>query len=147
MSLIITKGSPNLVWGTGSIVSAPVGAIVDSLQLTPKNAEPIEIEDGSGLGANLILLRDGFNAKATVMYDALKTYPIEGANSALTIAFNGASNAAIPYGESTVNGSLFNANGNSVTYTVLVASVSHAFKKKGEMMIDINLVYRPQVAV
>lgn len=143
MSLKQIKGIGTIVWGAGGILAAPAGAIVDSLQLTPKNAEPIEIEDSDGLAAVQVVLRDGFNGKASVMYDNAKTWPIEGANVALAMPYNGAVANAIPFGEG--SGAAV-ANG-VVTYTCLVASVSPAYKKKGEAMVDISLTYRPNVAV
>ena len=148
MSLVNIKGTPTIVWGTGSVLGGPnglAGAVVDSIQLTPKNAEPIEIEGNDGTAANLVVLLDGFNAKASVMYDASKTYPLEGANATITIPYGGATGNAVPFGAGSANqGSA--ANG-VATYTVLVASGSPAFKKKGELMVDFNLVYRPNVAV
>ena len=143
MALKVIKGIGTIVWGTGGILAAPAGAIVDSLQLTPKNGEPIEIEDNDGLAAVEVLLRDGFNGKITCLYDAAKTWPVEGANAALAIPYNGASANAIPFGEG--NGAAY-ANG-VVTYTTLVASVSPAYAKKKEAMIDIAVTYRPNVTV
>ena len=145
--MVIIKGTPAIVWGTGSTLGGANslgGCVVDSLQLTPKNGEPIDIEGNDGMTSNLVLLVDGFNAKASVMYDSSKQYPGEGANAAITIGFNGLANA-VPFGASSVNGTV--VNGSSVTYTVLVASISPAYKKKGELMVDFNLVYRPNVAV
>ncbi|MGA3266834.1 MAG: hypothetical protein ABSE16_08425 [Verrucomicrobiota bacterium] len=145
MALVQIKGTPAIFWGASGILGAPAGAIVDSLQLTPKNGEPIEIEDSNGLAANEVLLRDGFNGKISCLYDASKLWPVEGANAALAIPFNGAGANAIPFGESSVNGAVY-AN-NAVTYTVLVASVSPVYAKKKEAMIDLNVTYRPNVQV
>ena len=143
MGLKIIKGIGTIVWGTGGILAAPAGAIVDSLQLTPKNGEPIEIEDGDGIAAVEVLLRDGFNGKVAVMYDQAKTWPVEGANVAMAIPFNGANANSVPFGEG--NGATV-ANG-VVTYVCLVASVSPSYKKKGEAMVDLSVTYRPNVAV
>ena len=99
MSNVIIKGTPSLKWGTSNGLGTPAGAIVQSLRLTPKNGSPIDIEDNDGIAANLVLLRDGFNAKATVMYDAAKTWPVEGANVALNASINGASANSYPFGE------------------------------------------------
>jgi hypothetical protein len=152
MALTQIKGTPSINWGVINIAGGniPSGAIVESLELTPKNGEPIEIEDSAGLAVNEILLRDGFNAKVSAIYDNNKVWPIEGANANLALPFNNATANAIPFGESTSNtGSVVTGNGNTaiVTYTCLVASISPAFKKKGEEMITLNLTYRPQVAV
>ncbi len=149
MSLLIIKGAPALSWGTGGTISDAnaanglAGAVVDSLQITPKNSEPIDIEGNNGITTNLVLLVDGFNAKITTMFDSTKVYPVEGANANITIGYSGANTTNIPFGAG--NGANYNAN--TVTYTVLVASISPAYKKKGEYMIDFNLVYRPNVAV
>ena len=146
MSLKIIKGIGTIVWGAGSILAAPAGAIVDSLQLTPKNAEPIEIEDSDGLCAFEVLLRDGFNGKASVLYDATKVWPVEGANVGLAVPYNTNANTAL-FGEGSANaGTAVTANG-VTTYTCLVASVSPAYKKKGEAMVDLSLTYRPGVPV
>jgi hypothetical protein len=143
MALVQIKGTPAIVWGASGILGAPAGAIVDSLQLTPKNGEPIEIEDSSGLAAVEVLLRDGFNAKVNCLYDSGKNWPIEGANAALAIPYAGAAANSIPFGEG--NGAVYAAN--AVTFTCLVASVSPVYTKKKEAMIDLNLTYRPNVAV
>ncbi len=144
MALVNIKGTPAIVWGTGGVANIPNGAVVESLSLTPKNGEPIEIEDGFGLGINQVILRDGFNAKMTVMYDASKTFPVEGANAALTIPYAGANANSIPFGES--NGANYAAN--AVTYVCLVAAPPQpTFSKKKELMIEFNLTYRPQIAV
>ena len=147
------KGVGTIVWGTGNILpsgnTALAGSIVESIQLTPKNGEPIEIEDNDGFTAFEVLLRDGFNGKVSVLYDDTKWYPIEGANVALKIPYAGAGNAAIPFGEG--NGAVFTAgaNGvpNTVTYTCLIASMSPSYTKKKEATLDFSLTYRPGVAV
>lgn len=144
MALKQIKGIGTIVWGTGGILSAPAGAILESLSLTPKNGEPIEIEDNDGLAIVQVLLRDGFNAKANVMYDSAKTWPLEGANATLAINYTGAAANAIPFGEG--NGASF-ANG-VVSYVVLVAAAPALnYAKKKEGMMEFNLTYRPQVAV
>lgn len=143
MGLTQIKGIATIVWGTGGILSIPAGAIVESLQLTPKNAEPIEIEDNNGIAAIEVLLRDGFNAKAALVYDSAKTWPVEGANCTLAVGWNGSAANAIPFGE---GNSASWANG-VVTYTCLIASVSPTYAKKKEQMVDFNLTFRPNVAV
>ena len=148
MSLVTIKGTPSIVWGTGGVLGGPTGlsgAIVDSLHLTPKNAEPVEIEGNDGTAANLVLLVDGFNARAAVVYDASKTYPVEGGEATLALPFAGASGTSVPFGAGSSGQAT--AAGGVVTYTVLIASVSPAFKRKGELMIEFHLVYRPNVTV
>ena len=100
MPLKTVKGG-TIVWGTGNIAgnAIPAGAIIDSIQLTPKNGAPIEIEDNDGLAWAEVVLRDGFNAKVAAIYDDSKTWPMAGGNAALAIAFKGSSANAIPFGE------------------------------------------------
>jgi len=52
---------------------------------------------------------------------------------------------AIPFGESSVNQSVYNAN--AVTYTCLVVAVAPGYQRKKEAMIDLDLTYRPNVTV
>jgi len=140
----IIKGISTIVWGSGNVLAAPAGAIVDSLSLTPKNGSPIEIEDNNGLAAVEVILQDGFNAKVSCTYDDAKSWPVEGANVGLAVRYNGASANAIPFGAG--NGASF-ANG-VVTYTCLVAAAPEVtYGRKKEATIKFNLSYRPGVAV
>ena len=142
MSTTLIKGTPAIVWGTKNGLGAPVGAIVESMRLTPKNGSPIEIEDNNGIAANLVILRDGFNGKVSVLYDSSKTWPVEGANVALVATINGANATSYPFGE----GNAANATANGViTYYCVMVSLEPAYQRKKEMMIDLNLAYRPNV--
>ncbi|MDE2105495.1 MAG: hypothetical protein KGL39_50175 [Patescibacteria group bacterium] len=149
MPLKQIKGIGTIVWGTAGVLggSIPAGSIVQSIRLTPKNAAPIEIEDNDGITAFQILLRDGFNAKASVLYDASKSYPVEGANATLALNWNGALANAVPFGEPGTNGGTATVANGVATYTTLIVGVSPGFEKKKEMMVDIDLTYRPNVAV
>ena len=142
MSLIVIKGQPSIVWGTSNTLGAPAGAIVESARLTPKNGSPIEIEDNNGIAANLVILRDGFNAKVTCLYDSSKTWPVEGANVAFNVAYNGASANSNPFGE----GNAASVNGNTITYFCSLTSIEPSYQRKKEEMIELNLVYRPNVS-
>jgi len=149
MGNVNIKGSPAIVWGTGNVMNSATanafaGAVVESLSITPKNAEPIEIEGNDGTACNEIILLDGFNAKANVLYDSSKVWPIEGANATLALPYSAGANTAL-FGAGTGNGVTI-ANG-VATYTVLVASVAPGLKRKGEATLDISLTYRPNVAV
>jgi hypothetical protein len=141
MSLIIIKGSPTITWGTSNTLGAPAGAIVESARFTPKNGSPIEIEDNNGIAANLVILRDGFNAKVTCLYDGSKAWPVEGANVALTATINGASANSYPFGE----GNAASISGNTITYFCSLVSIEPAYQRKKEEMIELNLAYRPNV--
>jgi hypothetical protein len=149
MSLVKINGNGTIVWGTGGVANTPNGAIIESIALTAKNGEPIEIEDNSGLGAFQVMLRDGFNAKTSAMYDASKSWPIEGSNMGLAIPFAGASANAIPFGEpAAANGGSASYASGVVTYTVLVAAPPEiTLTKKKEMMINYSLTYRPNITV
>jgi hypothetical protein len=143
MSLIAIKGTPSIVWGSPNALgaNAPMGAIVESARLTPKNGSPIEIEDNSGIAANLVILRDGFNGKISALYDGSKTWPVEGANVAFNVAWNGANANAMPFGE---GAAASYANG-IVTYYCSLISIEPSYQRKKELMVDLNLVYRPNV--
>jgi hypothetical protein len=147
MPLRQIKGIGTIVWGTGGIAGGangvPAGALIESITITPKNGEPIEIEDNDGLAAIQVILRDGFDAKVNVMYDGAKVWPQAGGNAALAISFNGANANAIPFGEG--NGATY-ANG-VVTYTCgVVADPQLNYAKKKEGLMEFPLRYRPNVA-
>lgn len=138
-----------IAWGTGGLLgnSIPSGAIVQSVKLTPKNGSPIEIEDNDGITAIEVVLRDGFNGKFTTLYDNNKTWPVEGANCSLALNWNGASANAIPFGEAGANGGNATYANGVATYVCLIASISPAYERKKEMMVDWDVTYRPNVAV
>ena len=142
MSLVIIKGLPAITWGSGNALGAPSGAIVESARLTPKNGSPIEIEDNSGIAANLVVLRDGFNGKVSSLYDANKAWPVEGANVGFNLQTNGVNANSYPFGE----GNAATVSGNTVTYYCTLASIEWSQNRKKEAMIDLNLVYRPNVS-
>ena len=142
MALTTIVGAPTIVWGTGGILAAPAGAVVESIQLTPKNGEPIDIEGNDGTTVNQVVLRDGFNAKVSCMYDGSKTWPIEGTTMSLAIPFTGAAAGTIPYGEGA--GATYAAN--VVTYSVLIGAPPEiSFNKKKEATISYQVSYRPNV--
>ncbi len=145
MSNLTIKGTPSIVWGTANTLgnTAPAGAIVESLRLTPKNGSPIaDIEDNNGASANLVLLADGFAGKVSCLYDNAKSWPVEGANVALVIPYMGANANAIPFGA----GNAASYASNAVTYYCTLVSVEPNFTRKKEAMIDLNLAYRPNVS-
>jgi hypothetical protein len=142
MSLIVIKGSPTIIWGTSNTLGAPTGAIVESARLTPKNGAPIEIDDNNGITANLVILRDGFNARVSCLYDGSKSWPVEGANVAFTAAINGAAANSYPFGE----GSAASYSNGAVTYYCSVVSIEPHYQRKKEEMIELNLAYRPNIS-
>lgn len=152
MSLRQIKTGTNvgtIAWGTGGVMGngIPAGSIIPSIKLSPKNSGPIEIEDNDGLTAVEVLLRDGFNGKFPTLYDNGKSYPVEGANCALALNFNGANANAIPFGEPGANGGAATVANGVVTYTCFIVALSPAYEKKKEMYIDWDVTYRPNVAV
>lgn len=149
MALQQIKGNGTIVWGTANIAgnSIPAGAIISSIKLTPKNGAPIEIEDNNGIAVFEIILRDGFNGKVTQLFDATKTYPVEGANCTIAISWPGAAANAIPFGEPGVNGGNANYAANVVTYTCLIAAIAPSYEKKKEAYVDWDITYRPNVNV
>src|SRR5437879_6242115 len=87
MPSAILKGINTIVWGTDNLLGSPAGAIVESGAITPKNGEPIEIENNPGFGAVAVILDDGFNAKIQCLYDKAKAWPTTAtANVVLTLA-------------------------------------------------------------
>jgi hypothetical protein len=126
----IIKGIATIIWGIGNGMNAPAGALIESIQVTPKNGNPIEIEDNNGFAISEILLVDGFDAKLNCVYDSAKVWPLEGSNVTLNLPM------------ATGN------NSNATTaFVCLVASQAPALKRKGEAMIAFNMTYRPGVSV
>jgi hypothetical protein len=127
------KASANLaiVWGTANSANAgngvlPTGAIIETLTVTPKNGDPIDIEDGDGYAAAQAMINDGFNAKASVVYDANKAMPTEGQNIVLVVP---------------------RTDGNSGTRNVNCTFWSWGFTKsrKKEKMVELNFTHRPGI--
>jgi hypothetical protein len=121
-------GDATLIWGTDGQNLGLTGAIVESATITPKNQDPIEIEDNNGFAKILVLLKDGFNGKLDFVYDKDITWPAEGDVVAFTIAKTGAA-------------------GGTEDFDCVVTSMPQQFTKKKEAMISINLVYRPNVVL
>ncbi len=129
------KPSANIaiVWGTQNAVSgnnanvAPSGMILETLTVTPKNADPIDIEGGAGFSAILVGIKDGFNAKATGVYDSNKIMPAEGDNITVIIPKSDGANA----GTGNVNCTFW--------------SWGFTKSRKKEQMIDLNFTYRPDI--
>ena len=121
------KGLTTIVWGTNNSLGSPAGAIVESISITPKNGEPIaDIENNDGASATLVLLKDGFSAKVTTVYDSNKAWPDWGDNVGL--------NLPTP-----------NSNASTMFFCICVDDVP-ALARKKEATMEISLVYRPGVA-
>lgn len=123
------KGLTTIVWGTVNAINSPAAAILESVQVTPKNGGPVaEIENGDGAGVALVMLADGFNAKVSAVYDANVAWPAEGANVGLTLPDRA------------------NANTAAVQYFCVCTAVSPpSLTRKKEAMISFDLIYRPGI--
>lgn len=121
------KGLTTIAWGTNNALGSPAGAIVESISITPKNGEPIaDIENNDGASATLVLLKDGFSAKITTVYDSNKAWPDWGDNVGLTLPTP-------------------NSNGSTTFFCICVDDVP-ALARKKEATMEMSLVYRPGVA-
>lgn len=95
------KPSANIaiVWGTGNAAAGnnanvmPSGCIIETLTVTPKNGDPIDIEGGAGFAAIQVGIKDGFNAKATAVYDSNKIMPAEGETITVVVPKSDGANA------------------------------------------------------
>lgn len=129
------KASANIaiLWGTANAVSgananvAPSGMLLETLSITPKNAEPIDIEGGAGFTAIQVGITDGFNAKASGVYDSNKVMPAEGANIVLVVPKTDGVNVG------TVN----------VNCTFWSWGITRSRKK--ETMVELTFSYRPDM--
>lgn len=121
------KGVTTIVWGTGSKLGSPSGAIVESINIKPKNPTGIgEIENGDGAGVVDVLLDDGFDATVSCVEDTAKTWPATGAAVVLTLP----------------NG----AGAGSTAFTCYVLGLpDQALSRKKEAMKTLNLRYRPGI--
>lgn len=132
MSSPTIKPSANIaiVWGTANSISSPSGVsglILETLSITPKNGDPIDIEGGAGFAAIQIGIKDGFNAKATAVYDSNKALPAEGDNIT----------AVIPKSDGNNTGT------QNVNCTFWSWGMGKARKK--EATVDLTFTYRPDI--
>lgn len=134
MSSPTIKASANIaiVWGTDNAANGganvlPSGMIAETLTVTPKNSEPIEIEGNAGFAAIQVGLEDGFNAKMTGVYDSNKAMPAEGQNIVLVV----------PKTDGANNG----------TQNVNCTFWSWGFTKarKKEQLVELNFTHRPDI--
>ena len=124
----VIKGVNTIVWGTEG-QSTPVGAIVESISITPKNPKGIgEIENGDGAGVIDVLLDDGFDATVTCVYDKAKTWPATGGAVTLTIP--------TPTG----------AGGTSAFVCYCTGWPTINTSRKKESTIQVSLRYRPGIS-
>lgn len=129
------KPSANIaiVWGVtnaaahGVANQAPNGMILETLVVTPKNADPIDIEGSAGFTAIQVGIKDGFNAKASGVFDTNKGLPAEGDNITLVIPKSDGANV----GTQNVNCTFW--------------SWGFTRARKKEQMVELNFTYRPDI--
>lgn len=133
MGTPVIKPSANIaiVWGSNDAASAgannlPNGRLIETLTITPKNGEPIDIEDGYGFTVVQVMCKDGFNARATAVYDANKALPTEGANVTIVCP---------------------KTDGNAGTANINATYWSWGFTRtrKREKMIELFFTHRPEI--
>jgi hypothetical protein len=128
---IKASGNIAIVWGTiGGLNAAnnqhmPAGMIVETLTVTPKNADPIDIEDGDGFAALQVGCKDGWNGKATAVYDANKVLPAEGSTIVVVVPNQG-------------NAGTTNANATFWSW-------GFTKSRKKEKMIELSFTNRPLI--
>jgi hypothetical protein len=125
---IVTTDNIALVWGTpnaANLGNNAAGILIDSLTATPKNGEPIDIEGGAGFTKAQVYLDDGFNAKATCVFDSNIVYPVKG--QAVTL----------------VGPILDGSNKGTKNYNCRFWSAGWTRARKKEKMIELNFTHRP----
>lgn len=125
-NIAIVWGSANAAAGANANVM-PSGLILETLTITPKNADPIDIEGGVGFTAIQVGIKDGFNAKATGVYDSNKIMPAEGANITLVVPKSDGATA----GTENVNCTFW--------------SWGFTKSRKKEQTIELNFTHRPDI--
>jgi len=123
------KPSANIaiVWGTVNAVNAGMnGLLIETLQLTPKNGAPIDIESGAGFAAVQVGLKDGFDGRATAAYDSNIALLAEGANIAVV-------------------GPKSDGNAGTTNINCTFWSWSFTRGKKKESTIEIVFTHRPDI--
>lgn len=129
------KPSANIaiVWGTINAAAGananlmPSGLILETLSITPKNGEPIDIEGGAGFAAIQVGIKDGFNARATAVYDGNKALPNEGDNIICVVPKQDGANV----GTKNVNCTFW--------------SWAFTKRRKTEKKIDLYFTHRPDI--
>jgi hypothetical protein len=129
----VIKGVTTIGWAAAgaNLLTAPAGAILESIDISPKNSGPlVEIENIDGAAVSLIYLSDGFDAKVTAVYDTNKVWPTEFANVNLHMPVMDPNGANVPTNK---------------TFLTTLANNPLKFTRKKEAMIELTLNYRPGV--
>jgi hypothetical protein len=118
----VAKGLTTVHWGTFNTTNV-TNAIVTRLAITPKNGDPIEIEDENGFTKTLVILNDGWNGSATILAQTANlTLPNVGDTVMVHLPHLGA-----------------NIN------TTYVATPEIDLERKREGTVTLRLVYRPGI--
>ena len=120
------KGITAIVWGTDNASNMTDGLILETLSITPKNAEPIDIEGNLGFSAILVGLRDGFSARATAVFVSNKAFPQEGDNITLV-------------------GPRSNGTSGTNNYNCTFWSWNFTRGRKKEAMVELVFTHRPDI--
>jgi hypothetical protein len=123
------SGNIAIVWGSGGAnggANSITGSICETLTMTPKNAAPIDIENDEGFTAIQVMLRDGFDAKATYVYDSNRSIPAEGANITLV-------------------GPKQDGNAGTTNFNCTFWSFGFSRNKKKEKTVEISFTHRPLI--
>jgi hypothetical protein len=123
---IVPSGNIAIVWGTVNAGGAPSGSIIETLSITPKDGDPIDIEGGAGFSKIQVGLWDGFGARATAVFDSNLAYPAKGSNVTLV-------------------GPKMNGNAGTANYNCTFWSWGFTRSRKKEKMIELNFTYRPDI--
>jgi hypothetical protein len=128
---VIKAGNIAIVWSTangaaGSANALPTGAVIETISVTPKNAEPLDINGSDGFSAILVGLDDGFNARVTFVYDANRPLP----------AFGDPVTLVVP-----------RRDGNNGTANINCIAWGHSFNRSRNDVakVELNITYRPHV--
>lgn len=78
MPSVIKKGLTTIFWGSGALLGGGLAsAIVETLSRKPK-IDAIAIEDNDGFTKTDVILDDGADYQASLLYDSAITYPATG---------------------------------------------------------------------
>jgi hypothetical protein len=122
-NISIIWGTTNAALGNSNVMN---GALIDTLSVTPKNGEPIDIEGNQGFSAVLVGLDDGFSGRAACVFDSNVIYPAYGA----TVYVVGPR----------VDGTKGTAN-----YNCNAWGFGFSRNKKGQKTIEITVTHRPDI--
>lgn len=120
----IIKGLTTIKWGSSATIAAGAltAAIVVRGTFTPKNGQPIEIEDNNGYAAALVFLEDGFDATLECVYDSAIVWPVDGDAISVKRPRDAAAKSS------------------------WVCSLEDTVERKKEATVSIKIAYRPGVA-